>query len=114
MNEDLEEYRQAAVRTLKQNAGFISSTASDVLGVPCKGVYVIGSVLEPGRFSEGSDIDVAVVIEGPEHRTGMDEGKSANLQAEMARYPLSELGVVNTLVFINSVRPTRGKKLRIT
>jgi predicted nucleotidyltransferase len=113
MNEELEEYRKGALMIVRKNAGFLRSTAGDVLSMPVKAVYVVGSVLEPRRFTEASDIDVAVVVEGPEGDTGLSEPLSEKLQNEMIRWPLGDVGVVNTLVFVNKLQLVRGKAQRV-
>jgi predicted nucleotidyltransferase len=113
MNEELEQYRKQAIKIVKQNAGFIRDTARDVLGAPCREVYIVGSVLDRTQFSEDSDIDVAVVIEGPVAKDGLDEQQSEKLQNEMQRWPMDDIGVVNTLVFINKMQLARGKAMKI-
>lgn len=113
MNPELEEYRKQALKTLRQNGSFIRDTARDVLNVPCREVYIVGSVLEKSRFSEASDIDVAVVVDGPQADTGLSEELSEKLQREMERWPFGEVGVVNTLVFVNEMKLARGKSVKI-
>lgn len=108
MNPELEEYRQEAIETVKQNAGFIRDTATDVLGVPCREVYIVGNVVDKNFFREDSDIDVAVVVDGPKIETGLNEEMSEKLQREMERWPMGNVGVVNTLVFVNKLDLTRG------
>ena len=110
---DLEVYRKQAIATLKDNAGFIRDTANDILLLPCRAVYIVGSVLDHALFTEESDIDVAVVVDGPQRDTGMSEQLSAKLQDEMRRYPLGDCGVVNTLVFVNRLKLARGKSLKV-
>jgi predicted nucleotidyltransferase len=112
-NPELEEYRKEAIETVKQNAGFIRNTATDVLGVPCREVYVVGSVLDRTQFHEGSDIDVAVVVDGPQGETGLSEKMSEKLQNEMQRWPMGDVGVINTLVFINKIQLVRGKAMKV-
>ena len=113
MNPELEEYRLASIETLKRNAGFIRDTAADVLGVPCREVYIVGSVLDKNLFTEGSDIDVAVVVDGPKADTGLSEELSHKLQNEMVRWPMGDIGVVNTLVFVNKIQLARGKAMKV-
>jgi predicted nucleotidyltransferase len=113
MNPELEAYRKQAIATLKQNAAFIRDTARDVLMLPAREVYVVGSVLDRSQFSEDSDIDVAVVVDGPKADTGLSEPLSQKLQDEMLRYPLDDIGVVNTLVFVNKLTLARGKWLKV-
>lgn len=113
MNEELEQYRKQAISLLKENAGFLRATAGDVLSLPVKAVYAVGSVLDSKAFTESSDIDVAIVVEGPSSDTGLSEQLSSRLQNEMVRWPLGDVGVVNTLVFINKLELIRGKSLRI-
>lgn len=113
MNPELEQYRKEAIETLKQNAGFIRDTATDVLGVPCREVYIVGSVLDKNLFAEGSDIDVAVVVDGPKGETGLSDELSQKLQNEMVRWPMGDVGVVNTLVFVNKIELVRGKSMKV-
>jgi predicted nucleotidyltransferase len=113
MNHDLEAYRKQVVATLKKSAPFIRDTARDVLMVPCRAVYACGSVLDKDTFTEHSDVDVAVVVDGPKGETGLSEEMSNRLQNEMVRYPLDDIGVVNTLVFVNRLTLKRGKSLKI-
>jgi predicted nucleotidyltransferase len=113
MDPELEAYRKQAIETLKQNAGFIRNTANDVLGVPCREVYIVGSVLDRNAFHEGSDIDVAVVVDGDKLETGLNEKMSEKLQNEMQRWPMGDVGVVNTLVFINKLDLVRGKAMKV-
>jgi predicted nucleotidyltransferase len=113
MDPDLENYRKHAIAVLKQNAAFIRDTARDVLRIPAREVYACGSVLERAFFREDSDIDVAVVVDGPELDTGLSETMSNKLQNEMVRYPFDDIGVVNTLVFVNKLDLQRGKSLKI-
>jgi hypothetical protein len=113
MNNELEQYRKQCIVTLQQNAGFIRDTATDVLGRPCKEVFIIGSVLDSRTFNESSDVDVAVVVEDDSENGGVNEGLSEKLQNEMQRYPLGEIGVVNTLVFVNEMHVKSGKLMKI-
>ena len=113
MNEELEQYRRTAIETLKRNAAFIKDTASDVLGVECREVYIIGSVLDRNQFREDSDIDVAVVVDGQQSKNGLDEQQSEKLQNEMQRWPMDDIGVVNILVFINKMQLARGKAMKV-
>lgn len=113
MDEELETYRKEAIRTLKRNGAFIRDTARDVLNLPCREVYAVGSVLDGKSFNESSDIDVAVVVDGPQADTGLSEELSERLQREMVRWPMGDVGVVNTLVFVNELKLVRGKSLRI-
>jgi predicted nucleotidyltransferase len=113
MNEELESYRKAAIATLKTNAQFIRDTARDVLMRPCREVYIVGSVVDRNLFNESSDIDVAVVVDGPVADTGMNESLSEKLQNEMVRYPMDNIGTVNTLVFVNKMVLKRGKSIKI-
>jgi len=111
MDPDLENYRKRAISVLKQNASFIRDAAKDALGLPVKGTYIIGSVLDKDRFSENSDVDVAVVVADPSEQ-GLSERLSSRFQNEMIRYPLGDVGVVNTVVFANKLA-ARGKTLKI-
>jgi len=113
MDQELEAYRKQAIETVKRNASFIRDTANDVLGVPCREVYVVGSVLDRTQFHEGSDIDVAVVVDGNKADTGLSEQMSDKLQNEMQRWPMDDIGVVNTLVFINKMVLARGKAMKV-
>ena len=113
MNEELEQYRNGAIETLKRNAGFIRNTATDVLGVPCREVYIVGSVLDKSMFREDSDIDVAVVVDGNKAENGLSEKLSEKLQNEMQRWPMDDIGVINTLVFINVLDLKRGKRMKV-
>jgi hypothetical protein len=112
-NPELEEYRKEAIATLKQNGPFIRDTANDVLNLPCREVYIVGSVLEKAKFTEDSDVDVAVVVDGPQGDTGLSERLSMKLQQEMLRFPMGNVGIVNTLVFVNQLKLVRGKSLKI-
>jgi hypothetical protein len=111
-NPELEEYRKGVVEQLKSEGRFLSETASSVLSVAPKGVYIIGSVLSSSDFREDSDVDVAfsIAASGDEK---MSEALSSKLQSEMVRHPLGNIGVVNTLVFEGKVKPKSGKTLRI-
>src|SRR5690348_5901684 len=113
MNEELEQYRKQAIETLKRTAGFVRDTARDVLGRPCREVYIVGSVLDRNLFREDSDIDVAVVVDGPRADTGLSEPLSNKLQTEMVRWPMDDIGVVNTLVFVNELKLARGKAMKV-
>jgi len=113
MDPELEEYRQEAIEILKQNAGFIRNTAADVLGLPCREVYIVGSVIDKNFFRADSDIDVAVVVDGNRADTGLSEELSEKLQNEMVRWPMGDIGVVNMLVFINKLQLARGKAMKI-
>jgi hypothetical protein len=113
VDHQLEEYRQQAIATLKQNSGFIRDTATDVLGVPCREVYIVGSVLEKATFREDSNVDVAVVVDGNHSDSGHSEKLSKKLQNEMQRWPMGDMGVVNALVFINKLDLVRGKAMKV-
>jgi predicted nucleotidyltransferase len=113
MNPELEQYRRDAIESLKANAAFLRETAQAVLGMPVLAVYVVGSVLDRDAFREDSDVDVAVVVAGPDPDMGLSESLSETLQAEMVRNPIGDIGVVNTLVFVNELRLVRGRSLRI-
>ena len=113
MNKELEQYRKQAIETLKQNAEFIKNTASDVLGLPCQAVYIVGSVLDRAMFREDSDVDVAVVVNSNKINNGVSEMLSNKLQNEMVRWPMGDVGVINTLVFVNELQLARGKSMKI-
>jgi predicted nucleotidyltransferase len=113
VNQELEQYRKQAIAVVKRNAAFIRDTARDVLMRPCRAVYVVGSVLDKALFREDSDIDVAVVVDGPQADTGLSEQLSEKLQREMVRYPMDDVGVVNVLVFVNELKLVRGKSLKV-
>jgi predicted nucleotidyltransferase len=113
MDPELEQYRKQAIETLKSNASFIRDTASDVLGLPCREVYIVGSVLDRATFREDSDIDVAVVVDGNKADDGLSEKLSEKLQNEMVRWPMDDIGVVNTLVFVNKLDLVRGKAMKV-
>ena len=108
--DDLNDYRRRAIETLKENAPFIESIARATLGVKILAVYIIGSVLDRKRFTGGSDIDVGIVVSG--EPIGISENLSEQLQQEMIRHPLGELGVINTSVFLGRLT-ARGPTLQI-
>lgn len=113
MNHELEAYRKEAIETLKTNSGFIRDTATDVLGVPCREVYIVGAVLAPAIFKEDSDISVAVVVDGNKAEDGHSEKLTDKLNKEMQRWPMKDIGVINVLVFINKLDLTRGKAMKV-
>lgn len=98
-NNELELYRQQALRTIKQRANEWRAIAEDVLGVPVHDVRPIGSVTNKKKFTENSDIDVAFYIKVDELPKGLSEELSSQLQEIFIRYPEGDLGVINTLVF---------------
>jgi hypothetical protein len=110
LNPDLEVFRKQVIEKLKSEGRFLCDTASSVLGVPCRGVYVIGSVLDKNAFREESDVDVAFSVDGP---SGLSTSLSSKLQDAMLSHPIGNFGVINTLVFEGKVTPKSGKTLRI-
>jgi hypothetical protein len=111
--DDLERYRRHAVDVLKDNGGFLLQSAADVLRLPVREVYIVGSVLDPKSFTESSDIDAAFVVDAPGLAPGLNEQLSSKLQEAMSREPFGDLGVINTLVFVGALRVKKGKSLKI-
>jgi predicted nucleotidyltransferase len=96
INNELEDYRLHALYMIKENSKWIKKVAEDVLQVKVTAIKPIGSVTNPGKFHEESDIDVGIYVgDGKE----MSEELSETLQTEMINHPLNDIGVVNTLVF---------------
>ena len=95
---DLENYRRAAIKSVKSASRHLKVVAADVLGLSSSEitVHLIGSILDPKRFRDDSDIDVAFLVAGA---GGLDEEASEAVQREMLRYPIDSIGIVNTLVF---------------
>ena len=94
---DLEAYRVQALAELEEDIiPTLYSLVESVLGQRPVTIQPIGSILDPDRFHEDSDIDVGVYFQqGGE----MSEYYSEELQKEMIRYPFGMLGVLNTVVF---------------
>jgi len=95
---DLENYRRAAIKSVKSASRHLKVVAADVLGLSSSEitVHLIGSILDPKRFRDDSDIDVAFLAAGA---GGLDEEASEAVQREMLRHPIDSIGIVNTLVF---------------
>jgi predicted nucleotidyltransferase len=96
VNSELEDYRLHALYMIKENTSWIKKTAEEVLGRPVISIKPIGSVTNPSKFTEDSDIDVAVYVESGKV---VDEELSAQLQDVMIRHPINDIGVLNTIVF---------------
>lgn len=95
---NLEIYRKEAIKSVESASHYIRNVAADTLGLLSSKivVYLIGSILDPKRFREDSDVDVAFLIAGA---GGLDEEASEILQREMLLHPIESIGIVNTLVF---------------
>ena len=112
MSTDLEVYRRRAIVALRAAGPSIKAVACDTLGLPVTAVYAVGSVVDAARFTEASDIDVAIVVRAPYMRSGLSQELSMKMQQAMLRRPMGELGVINTLVFIG-MQSARGRVSRL-
>lgn len=95
--DDLEQYRQHALQVLQQHQPQLKNIAESVLQTDVADVQPIGSVTDPDRFNEQSDIDVGFYL--TPNSDHVNELLSEKLQQQMIKYPLGDLGVVNTVVF---------------
>lgn len=94
---NLEEYRQHVLDVLQVEQGRLKQIAEDVLQEQDVIVKPIGSVLDPQRFNENSDIDVGFYLTPQAAR--INERLSEKLQQALIKYPLGDIGVVNAIVF---------------
>ena len=60
---ELESYRQRAIAYAQNNADLIFGQITGLLHKAPKQVYLTGSVLQPKRFNERSDLDLWVVVD---------------------------------------------------
>jgi hypothetical protein len=96
----LEEFRKASIIELKRDMPNIERHASKFFGRPVK-AKIIGSVLDPNRFREDSDIDVGIYIKArPGEKRGVSETLSMKLQETFIDTPYKLFGVLNTIVFL--------------
>ena len=98
-NQTLEQYRQIALREIQQWSETWRKAAEQNLGINIHRVSAVGSVTDPKRFTEDSDIDVASYYSDPKKPRGLDEQLSEKLQQVFMQYAHRDLGVINTLVF---------------
>lgn len=94
---DLEQYRQNALNKIYQLRDQLSSIAKETLGVEDVMVMPIGSVTDPNKFTEDSDIDVGFFL-SPQ-ASEINEQKSWVLQQALLRFPINDIGIVNSIVF---------------
>jgi len=110
-NPELEKYRKQIVKQLKDSkiGTQIKKAVEDIIGKKAvKGVYAIGSVLDPEKFHEESDIDVAVLINVP----NMDVGVNEKMSYEMSQtYTIPDGGFIDVSVW-NISKPS-GKIMKI-
>lgn len=92
----VEEYREEALNILQRNLEQLKADAEQILGQRIKRVKPIGSITDPTRFNEDSDVDVAFYINVPGE---VDEAMSMRLQQYFINHPLPTIGVINSLVF---------------
>lgn len=98
-NQTLEQYRQIALREIQQWSETWRKAAEQNLGINIHRVSAVGSVTDPKRFTEDSDIDVAFYYSDPKKPQGLDEQLSEKLQQVFMQYAHRDLGVINTLVY---------------
>lgn len=102
LNENLEDYRLSALRTIKNQSKVIADLASDALGNPVSHIKPIGSVTSKSKFTENSDIDIGIYLS--KTADTVDEKLSHTVQSYFVRWPIGDLGVLNTLVFVDSIK----------
>lgn len=63
---EVETWRRGMVNALQESGTDLQANAEELLGEPVDGVWIMGSVLDPQRFTEQSDIDIAVRVTRPD------------------------------------------------
>lgn len=101
-----EAYRVAVIDSMRGLGPWYGGKASQILGVACMEVWIHGSVLDPGEFSDRSDVDLALVVDDPAEPDGLHERFSEAL----GRYdfPDGVAGHVDLMVFNRTEPVGRG------
>jgi predicted nucleotidyltransferase len=108
---ELEKFRKLALRQLKSSkmGEKIKRDVESLVGKSAvEGVYIIGSVLEPKKFTEESDIDIAVMINVPDMKKGSNEEMSYEFSQT---YALPDAGFVDITIW-NITKPL-GEMIKI-
>lgn len=104
--EALEDYRQRVIEELLDQGDHFRALARRLLGVPVRDVYVHGSVLDPERFSEDSDIDLAIVVFDERRPIGLDVDLSRKL---FGKFFLGS-SALDVIVFNREIPPHDGRR----
>jgi len=110
-NAELEQYRKSALQQLKTSkiGKKIRTAVEDIVGKQAvEGVYIIGSVLDPKKFNEDSDIDVAVMVNVSDMPKGSNEEMSYSFSET---YSLPDVGFIDISIW-NIDKPV-GKMIKI-
>jgi tRNA nucleotidyltransferase (CCA-adding enzyme) len=103
----LEAFRQETLTTLHREASTLRHEIEEHIGMPLQGLYVHGSITDPRRFTEASDIDLAAVVNMPEYPDGP-------IPIDIGPLDLGyEFGAID-LVLFNRKAPTDGVRVANT
>lgn len=106
-NSDLENFRQYALQTIVENKSFIIEKIEELINVPVAEIWVHGSLVDPNKFSESSDIDIIAIIDDDSKISGIDKELS---ELVAGRVCLGDIGCLDAIV-LNKSRPSNGIKL---
>lgn len=106
-NPDLEQFRLDSIAELNANVKEIIAIAADVTGMTVVGFKIVGSVLDPNKFNEESDVDGMVFVRIGDEPEGILENETEAVQAAMVHRFFS-FGVLNIGVYNLKDRSTKG------
>ena len=107
----LEEFRKEAIKEFLKET-WLKEWATEVLGREVLEVAIIGSVLDPKRFREDSDVDVAFSLKPmPGDNDRLREEITEYMRMKLMREPLFTTPDVG--IFFGTINPLKGSKKKI-
>jgi hypothetical protein len=88
---ELECFRLDLLDAISCNTQRIKSEAEKVLGVKVRGIRPLGDIMDVVKFTEESDIEIAIYIDSISE---YDKESSIKAQAHFDQLTLSDLGVI--------------------
>lgn len=108
---ELEQFRINSIEELIEDSSYLGKIIKRNLKSSRFEIFIVGSVLNPNKFNENSDIDVAILVYDKRKATGLDEENTDKFQKIFSKIPFS-FGVVDISVHNNELR-INGNKMKI-
>ena len=108
MNEELEQFRLDSIQELKDHKFEIKQILDSFIKEKYKySVYIHGSILSKKRFTENSDVDIAIYINDNDLKSGPNEILTEKFREKLQKIAFN-FGVVDVIVF-NKENPKKNQ-----